>query len=104
MADPERTQLRGIETLTSEGAEALKDAAIEVARQKGVDSVVVLVFGRDGEFLSGQALGEVNPINSVIAFEKAKTVLTTRRSTSIQSARMEALVIREKIMVVDWGV
>lgn len=83
------TGIRQVETLSPKGAEILKNAAVEVAEEREIDNILILVFNREGAFLSGQALGEVNPMTSVIAFEKAKTVLATQRSTSVQRGRME---------------
>lgn len=63
--------------------------AVEVAKFTGVSNVLILVFSRDGALLSGQALGSVARMNSDIALEKAKTVIATQRSTSLQRKRME---------------
>ena len=77
------------ESLNSKGAESLKDIALEIARLSGISNILILVFGREGALLSGQAFGAVARMNSDIAMEKARTVLATGRSTSVQRRRME---------------
>lgn len=86
---PELEQFLGqIESINSQGAGSLKDAALEIAQSAGVSNILILVFSREGALLSGQALGQVNRVNWVIAEEKARTVLATRRSTSVQRKRL----------------
>lgn len=81
--------LDSLETINANGAETIKNSAIEAAKEMGVSNILILVHNSQGVLLSAQALGEVSQMNAAIAFGKAKTVLATQRSTSFQRSRME---------------
>ena len=85
----ERKHLSELRTLSAEGAIALREAALENARENGVEGFLI-IFDARGLQLTSEGLGRYNETNIVIALAKAKTVLSIHRSTSVQRERMES--------------
>jgi len=77
-----------IESINVEGAVALREAGIEIAREMGVSGFLT-VYSRTGMEETSQAIGAATPLNVEIARAKIRTVLAVRRSTSLQRERME---------------
>ncbi len=84
-----RYLLTEIKTLNTEGAVALREAGLEIAKSMGVSGFLA-VYSRTGMEECSQAIGpSVTPTNVEVAKAKIKTVLAMRRSSRLQRERME---------------
>ena len=85
----EKEYLIELRTLSAQGAVALREAALEGARENSVGGFLI-IFDAKGLQLTSEGLGGYDETNIAIALAKAKTVLSIHRSTSVQRERMES--------------